>query len=271
MRFVSFNANGIRARLHQLAAIRDRHAPDVLALQEIKVADEEFPVDEVRALGFEHLHYFGQKGQYGVALLSRHAPERVETGFPWRGPEEQRRFISATYRIGAQRVTVLNAYFPQGDNREHPTKFAGKRTFYADMTRYLEAHCDPDDLLLLAGDMNVAPEDADIGIGDENRKRWLRTGKCCFLPEERDWLRTVMDWGLRDTYVAGSGTADRMYSWFDYRSRGFEQSPRRGLRIDLILGTDALAARVADCGIDYEIRGLERPSDHCPIWCQFAL
>jgi exodeoxyribonuclease-3 len=116
--------------------------------------------------------------------------------------------------------------------------------------------------------MNVARLDADIGIGADNAKRWLKTGKCSFLPEERDWLQGLMDWGLMDAYRILHPDVEDEYSWFDYRSRGFEREPKRGLRIDLILITEPLRARLKGAGIDYEIRALEKPSDHCPIWIE---
>jgi len=119
------------------------------------------------------------------------------------------------------------------------------------------------------GDMHIAQQDCDIGIGEENRKRWLRTGKCSFLPEERVWLNELLGWGFKDTFRERTPEDAGIYSWFDYRSKGFEDNPRRGLRIDLILATEALQQRCVDTGIDYEIRGMERPSDHCPIWAGF--
>jgi len=270
MRFVCFNANGIRARLHQLAAIRDAHRPDVIAVQETKVLDELFPIEEVQALGYPHVHFYGQKGHYGVALLSRSEPTALQLGLPWRDGDQQRRFMAASYDVAGRTVQVLNGYFPQGESRDHPVKFPGKEQFYADVARYLDEHCDPARPLILAGDMNVAPEDLDIGIGEDNRKRWLRTGKTSFLPEERQWLQRLFDWGLVDTYARQHPDGERLYSWFDYRSRGFERDPKRGLRIDLILTTPPLAELAADCGIDYDIRGQDKPSDHCPIWCHFG-
>ena len=271
MHFVTFNANGIRARLHQLKAIAQSLQPDILALQETKVEDGLFPEAAVRALGYEHILAYGQKGHYGVALLSRIEPLAAQLGFPWREADQQRRFICADYRIGGQDIRVLNGYFPQGENRSHPVKFPAKAQYYQDIQRYLRAHCDPALPLLLAGDMNVAPDDEDIGIGEDNRKRWLKTGKTCFLPEEREWLAAVMDWGLTDLYPLWTGGGQRLYSWFDYRSRGFEREPKRGLRIDLVLATEALARSLEGCDIDYQMRGGERPSDHCPVWCRFKL
>ena len=262
MRFVTFNANGIRARLHQIEAIHQAHRPDVIAVQETKVQDAEFPMDAVQALGYEHIAIHGQKGHYGVALFSRIRPTDVLCGFPWRETDQQRRFISARYQIGGRSVRIINGYFPQGESREHPVKFPAKAQFYRDLLRYLRERCDPTEPLVVAGDMNVAPEDSDIGIGEDNKKRWLRSGKTSFLPEEREWLAALLDWGLIDAYPEHVGEGERLYSWFDYRSRGFERNPKRGLRIDLVLTTSPLAQAVADCGIDYEIRGSERPSDH---------
>ena len=119
---------------------------------------------------------------------------------------------------------------------------------------------------MVIGDMNVAPADRDIGIGPDNAKRWLRDGKCSFLPEERGWLENLRAWGLEDVYRRHFPQVDDRFSWFDYRSRGFERDPKRGLRIDLMLATQPLAARCTDAGIDYGIRAMERPSDHCPVW-----
>jgi len=121
------------------------------------------------------------------------------------------------------------------------------------------------------GDMNVAPLELDIGIGADNAKRWLKSGKCSFLPEEREWLQDLLDWGLVDTYRHRFPQADNEFSWFDYRSRGFERDPKRGLRIDLLLATHTCADVCSDAGISYSIRGMEKPSDHCPIWTTFDI
>ena len=270
MKFVSFNVNGIRSRLHQLKLVQESHNPDVIALQETKVADDAFPMDDVRALGFADVQIYGQKGHYGVALLSKTAPASTVLGLPWRDADQQRRFVSATYEVGGSTVRVINGYFPQGENRSHPTKFTDKETFYADIGRFLRDYCRPEEALILAGDMNVAPDDADIAIGEDNQKRWLRSGKTSFLPEERDWLQALTTWGLCDTYAKLYET-ERLMSWFDYRSRGFERTPKRGLRIDLILASQHLCAKLSEAGVDHDIRGSEKPSDHCPIWAHFSL
>lgn len=270
MKIVSFNVNGVRARLHQLQAVIEKHAPDIIGLQEIKVADEAFPLAAIEALGYQAV-YYGQKSHYGVALLSRVAPLEVSRGLPGQAEDAQRRLITATYRIAGHRVRVLNAYWPQGESRQHAVKFPAKERFYRELADCLKELCSPREPLILMGDANVAPEEKDIGIGAENARRWLRSGKCSFLPEERQWLQRLFDWGLADTFRHCHPDLDDRFSWFDYRSRGFEKQPPRGLRIDLILATAPLRKVCSGADIDYAIRGMDKPSDHCPIWAQFDL
>lgn len=268
MRFTTFNVNGIRARMHQLEQLVHEYEPDVIGLQETKVADEQFPAAEVEQLGY-HVNWFGQKGHYGVALLSRSEPVRVQRGYPWDDDEAQRRLITADIPVGDETVTVINGYFPQGESRDHPTKFPAKERFYQDLQRLLREHYSPEHPLMVMGDLNISSTDLDVGIGENNRKRWLREGKCSFLPEEREWLEQVKNWGLSDVYRRLYPETNDDFSWFDYRSRGFERDPRRGLRIDLILTTETLAERVTDGGISYRIRSMTKPSDHCPVWADF--
>jgi len=116
------------------------------------------------------------------------------------------------------------------------------------------------------GDFNIAPVDHDIGITDDAKKRWLRTGKTSFLPEERAWFERLIQWGLVDSWRSVHPEVSDRYSWFDYRSRGFEDDPKRGLRIDHILVSKPLMERMTDCGIDYTLRAMDKPSDHCPVW-----
>ncbi len=267
-RVVSFNVNGVRARPHQLEALRDKYDPDIIGLQETKVQDPDFPRQMIEDLGY-HVAFYGQKSHYGVALLSKEPPVSVLNGLPSDDDEAQRRLISATYRVADQDLTVINGYFPQGESRDHPTKFPHKQRFYAELLEMFVSRHSPEQNLLLIGDMNVAPADQDIGIGPDNAKRWLRDGKCSFLPEEREWLARMIDWGLADTFRMRFPDVDDRFSWFDYRSKGFDREPKRGLRIDFLLASVALQSRVRDAGIAYDIRGMEKPSDHCPIWVDF--
>ncbi|MTD39833.1 exodeoxyribonuclease III [Erwinia sp. CPCC 100877] len=268
MKFVSFNINGLRARLHQLAAIVEQHQPDVIGLQETKVHDDMFPLEEVAKLGY-NVFYHGQKGHYGVALLTKASPLAVRRGFPDDDMEAQRRIIMADIPSPLGTLTVINGYFPQGESRDHPLKFPAKEKFYQDLQNYLESELSNQNPVLVMGDMNISPTDLDIGIGEENRKRWLRTGKCSFLPEEREWMERLLGWGLVDTFRAANPETRDKFSWFDYRSKGFNDN--RGLRIDLLLASAPLAERCTETGIDYPIRAMEKPSDHAPIWVKFDL
>lgn len=271
MKIISFNINGIRARIHQLKALLDKHRPDVIGLQEIKVQDEDFPLKEVQAAAPDYqIHHFGQKAHYGVAILTRRPVLSVFKGFPGDDANAQRRMIMVTIASpSSEPVTVLNGYFPQGENREHPVKFPAKEKFYADLIDYLNTHHQPQQNLVVIGDMNISPTDLDIGIGDNNAKRWLKTGKCSFLPEEREWMHHLLGWGLEDTFRQIHPLRTERYSWFDYRSRGFDDN--RGLRIDLILASSSMAARASESEIDYELRGMDKPSDHAPVWTTFDI
>lgn len=268
MKCISFNTNSIRIRLHQLEETIRIHAPDIIGIQETKVTDGEFPVQEISDLGY-HCAFIGQKTHYGVALLSKTKPAAVTKGFAQDGADAQKRFIAAEFNTqDGKPVHILNGYFPQGESRDHPVKFPNKEKFYQDTLAHLGKHAS-DSRVILMGDMNISHQDCDIGIGEVNRKRWLKTGKCSFLPEEREWLNKILDWGLIDTFRTLNPDINDRFSWFDYRSKGFEDDPKRGLRIDLILASKGLAPHLLDAGIDYAIRAMDKPSDHCPIWAEF--
>lgn len=268
MKIISFNINGLRARLHQLQAIIDKHQPDIIGLQEIKVHDDAFPLEAVEAMGY-HVYFHGQKAHYGVAMLCKKEADVVQKGFPSDDAEAQKRMImvTTTNEIG-EKVTVLNGYFPQGENISHETKYPYKRQFYKDLMTYLNDNHTNDENVVVMGDINISPQDLDIGIGDVNSKRWLKSGKCSFQPEEREWLTRLMDWGFVDTFRLLHPETTERYSWFDYRSRGFDDN--RGLRIDVVLATKEMAAQCIEADIDYELRGIEKPSDHAPIWSTFS-
>lgn len=270
MKIISFNINGLRARLHQLEALITKHNPDIIGLQETKVHNEVFPEEAVNALGYR-VYFHGQKAHYGVAMLVRddlaNNVTMVQKGFPTDNEDHQKRMVMVTVNYDGKPVTVLNGYFPQGESVDHETKFPYKRQFYSDLMSYLDDKHTNEEAVIVMGDINISPADLDIGIGEPNRKRWLKTGKCSFQPIEREWLATLMNWGLHDTFRTLHPSKGEQYSWFDYRSRGFDDN--RGLRIDVILATPVLNDKVVDAGIDYELRGIEKPSDHAPIYSTF--
>ncbi len=162
-------------------------------------------------------------------------------------------------------LTAISRRGKPGSSVEVPAK----AQFYQNLQNYLETELKCDNPVLIMGDMNISPTDLDIGIGEENRKRWLRTGKCSFLPEEREWMSRLLKWGLVDTFRQANPQTMDKFSWFDYRSKGFVDN--RGLRIDLLLASAPLAERCAETGIDYDIRSMEKPSDHAPVWATFRV
>jgi exodeoxyribonuclease-3 len=269
MKIVSFNVNGIRARLHQLKEVIEKHSPDIIGLQETKVDDSEFPVQSIYNFGY-NVAYYGQKGHYGVALLfKKNLSFETAKGFK-ENYEEQKRIIRGKLFKNNKEINIINCYFPQGESREHPVKFPMKKKFYADLKNLIETEYFNKNIILM-GDFNVAPEDFDVGIGDKNAKRWLKNGKCCFLPEEREWFKNLKALDFIDTFRYLHPNVSDKYSWFDYRSKGFNAEPKRGLRIDLILSRFKDYVIPIKSDIDYEIRRMEKPSDHCPVWTEFII
>ncbi|MFK7861109.1 MAG: exodeoxyribonuclease III [Granulosicoccus sp.] len=271
MKIVSFNVNSVRLRLPQLEALVKAHDPDIVGLQETKCVDADFPVEALEAMGF-HCAFAGQKTHYGVGMLSKTPMRDVQIGFRTDDADAQKRLITAT--IDSPRgnpITIVNGYFPQGEKRDHPVKFPAKEKFYADLQSKLETEHSATDLLAVIGDFNIAPVDQDLGIGPDNVKRWLRQGATSFLPEERQWFERLCAWGLDDSYRVKYPDKDDRFSWFDYRSKGFDRDPKRGLRIDHLLCTRIMTPTLIDSGIDYDIRAMEKPSDHCPVWSEFEI
>ena len=270
MRIVSFNINSIRARPHQLIHLRDTLDPDVIGLQETKVNDPDFPLEVIEEIGY-HPEYWGQKGHYGVAFLSKKKPIKTIKGFKKDTEEDQKRFIECTFSSNGNEITIMNGYFPQGENINHETKFPKKIKYYDDLNSHIKTLKRKQKNLIVMGDFNVAPEDIDIGIGPENMKRWLRDGKTSFQPQEREMWNSIKDIGFIDSWRHKYPDESSIYSWFDYRSKMFDDDPKRGLRIDHILVSDNLKGSIKDVGIDYDSRALEKPSDHCPVWVDLEL
>ena len=267
MKIVSFNINSIRARPHQIEHIRDTINPDVIGLQETKVNDPDFPIEIINDIGY-HVEFWGQKGHYGVAILSKCRPLSTIKGFVNDTEEDQKRFIQSSFKLGNKELIIMNGYFPQGENIKHETKFPKKIKYYHDLKSHIVNVQKDSSNLIVMGDFNVSPEDIDIGIGELNAKRWLREGKTSFQPKEREMWNSIKDLGFVDTWRVKNPTDSSTYSWFDYRSRMFDQNPKRGLRIDHIMLSDNLADSIKDVGIDYEARAMEKPSDHCPVWLE---
>ena len=161
MKIFSFNVNGLRARLHQMSALIDKHSPDIICLQETKVDNENYPMESINELGYKAI-INGQKGHYGVSTLYKSEPLDFQLGFPTDEEDAQCRLISSRHKFSSQEVTIINGYFPQGESRDHPKKFPYKEKFFKDLMIYLNENFSPDDNIIILGDLNISPEDIDI-------------------------------------------------------------------------------------------------------------
>lgn len=254
MKFASWNVNSLKVRLGQLVEWLDQEPLDVVGLQETKVPDDSFPKAEIEAAGY-HVFFTGQKTYNGVALLSRHAAQDVVTSLPGMEEDPQRRFIAAT----CNDVRIFNLYVPNGQ-AVGSDKFAYKMKWLDCLRDELERAISKHDKVLVMGDFNIAPADADV----HDPKAW--EGKIHCSDEERAALNRLLELGLSDSFRLFE-QAPGLYSWWDYRMAAFRRN--RGLRIDLILASQPLADQCTGSYIDREPRTAERPSDHAPVVAEF--
>jgi exodeoxyribonuclease-3 len=253
MRIASWNVNSLNVRMPHLEEWLKARAPDVVALQETKLEDARFPQQALADLGW-HSVFAGQKTYNGVALLSREPASDVCVGI--RGFEdEQKRVLAAT--VGGVRIVDLYVVNGQAVGSEkYEYKLRWLRACRDWLAQEREAHPD----LVVLGDFNIAPDDRDVhdpAVWNEHSIH-SSTG-------ERAALRELMSIGLHDSFRLHSADAGQ-YSWWDYRAGAFRRN--HGLRIDLVLVSDALRARCRASMIDREPRTWERPSDHAPVWIE---
>ena len=263
MRIATWNVNSVRTRLEQVLAWLGTERPEVLCLQETKVADELFPLAPFRALGYEAA-ISGQKAYNGVAILSRLPIEDVQVGFAALLPDdpeapglgEQKRVISA--QIAGLRV--LNLYVPNGSSLRSE-KYAYKLEWLACLKRYLDAQEMQAEPLVMVGDFNIALEARDIH--DPAR---LNGGIMASEPE-RQALQAALGERLEDGFRLFEPESGH-WSWWDYRSAGWETG--RGWRIDHIYLDAELRDHALGCTIDAPMRGNPQPSDHAPVIINLA-
>jgi exodeoxyribonuclease-3 len=255
LRLATWNVNSLRVRLPHLERWLADAAIDVLALQEIKLADADFPRAEVERLGLDGA-WHGQRTYNGVALLAREPLADVVRGMPGYD-DPQARVLAATVRG----VRVIDVYVPNGQS-VGSDKYAYKLAWLERLRAYVAAEVARHPQLVVLGDFNIAPDDRDV----HDPAAWQ--GQVHVSDAERAALAGITDLGLVDVFRRRAPEA-RSYSWWDYRAAAFRRNA--GLRIDLLLASDALMARCRDCRIDREPRGWERPSDHAPVVASFDL
>lgn len=251
----TWNVNSLKVRLPQVLDYMAQHPIDVLCLQETKMTDDVFPEQAFIDAGL-YVSFTGQKTYNGVAIISRIAQENVQRNLP-NFEDPQRRLISATING----VRVICAYVVNGQAPD-TEKFSYKMNWLEAMHEYLASEITTHPKLALLGDFNIAPEDRDV----HDPEKWL--GGNLVSPQERAALDGFKSLGLVDSYRLFE-QPEKSYSWWDYRQMGFRRNA--GLRIDLILLTDALAKNCISSHIDKEPRRHEQPSDHTPVLATIAL
>ncbi len=253
MRVASWNVNSLKVRLPQVLAWLDENSPDVLGLQETKLVDATFPAQAFLELGYE-VSFSGQPTYNGVALLSREPQSEVIRDLDGLD-DHQRRVLGAT--VGDLRV--LNLYVPNGQ-AVGSEKYAYKLDWLARLQAQLAAELAAHPRCIVMGDFNIAPEDRDVHDPEE----WA--GKVLCSEPERAALQAMLELGFVDTFRLFE-QPEGVFSWWDYRAAGFRRN--RGLRIDLVLASKALAGQCTHSGVDVEPRRNERPSDHAPVVAVF--
>ena len=249
MKLATWNVNSINVRLPQVLAWLEQNSVDVLALQELKITDEKFPIEAFKEAGYQ-VQFYGQKTYNGVALLSRSLATDVVKNIPG-FDDDMARVITAEIN----HIRVIGAYFPNGQE-PGSEKFEYKMNWLKGLRNWVKLELIKYPHLVLMGDFNITFDDVDVWdpIG--------MTEKIHCTEEERYHLRALIALGFHDAFRIFP-QEPKSYSWWDYRDFGFKRN--RGLRIDHILVSNELKSRIKHCHIDKTPRKNERPSDHTPV------
>ena len=249
MKIATWNVNSLAVRLPQLIDCLALHQPDVLCLQETKLTNDKFPHAEIAVAGYQS-QWFGQKTYNGVALLSKATATDIVRNIPGHD-DPQARVIAGT----VDGVRIVGVYVPNGQSVDSE-KFPYKLAWLSALHQWLKTELVTHPQLVLLGDYNIAPEDRDV------HDPVLWAGEVLCTPEERAHFKALIGIGLHDSFRLFE-QAPKHYSWWDYRMLGFQKN--KGMRIDHILVSEPLKARVTSCVIDRLTRKNERPSDHAPV------
>ncbi|MCA0872828.1 exodeoxyribonuclease III [Seohaeicola saemankumensis] len=259
MKIATYNINGIKARALALPAWLDAAQPDVVLLQEIKSIDENFPRELFEDRGY-NVETHGQKSFNGVAILSKLPLEDVSRGLPGDDDDVQARWIEATV-VGKQALRLCGLYLPNGNPAPGP-KYDYKLAWMERLRLRAAALLADEMPALMAGDYNIIPQAEDAARPDAWREDAL------FRPESRAAYRRIVNQGFSDAFRLCNALPEQ-YSFWDYQAGAWNRND--GIRIDHILLTPQAADLLLDAGIDVEIRGHEKPSDHVPVWVELDL
>jgi len=255
MKIATWNVNSLKVRLPHVLDWLAASDADILCLQETKTTDENFPVAEISAAGYQVV-YSGQKTYNGVAIISKQPATDIVTDIP--GLDDPQRRILCASIVG---IRVLDLYVVNGQE-VGSEKYAHKLYWLEKVAAYINDQLQQHERFVVVGDFNIAPEDRDVHDPEAWHERIL-----CSTPE-RQALQQIIDLGLADTFRLFD-QPEGSYSWWDYRAAAFRRN--RGLRIDLILASQSLSGTCSTCVIDKEPRSMERPSDHAPVVADFNL
>lgn len=260
MRIATWNVNSIKQRLPHLLDWLAETRPDVVCLQETKCIDDAFPREAIEAAGY-NVAFHGQKTFNGVAILSRHPFDEVTPRLPGDPEDDHARFLEAVISSRSGPVRIASIYLPNG-NPPATEKYTYKLNWMDRLHHYASMRLALEEPLVLAGDYNVIPAEADVHDPDAWR------GDALFLPETRRRFQDLTHLGLTDA-VRAATDAPGLYSFWDYQAGAWQRN--KGIRIDHLLLSPQAADRLTAVGIDKSMRAREKPSDHVPVWAELAL
>lgn len=254
MKIVTWNINGIKARIANLKIWLEESQPDIACLQEVKSVDENFPREEIEALGY-HVETHGQKGFNGVALISKISPEEVNRGLPGDDSDEQARFIEGVYATDKGVIRVASLYLPNG-NPVETEKYPYKLNWMARLEAFAKERMALEEPLVLAGDYNIIPEPHDC----KNPSDW--EGDAAFRPESHAAYRKLVNLGFTDAHRSVNDE-DKAYTFWDYQAGAWQKN--NGIRIDHLMLSPEAANILLSVEVEKHVRAWEKPSDHVPV------
>ena len=261
MKIVTWNINGIRARLGNFTHWLRESAPDIVCLQEIKSLDEQFPRAEIEALGY-NVETHGQKGFNGVALLSKLPFDEVTRGLPGDPEDEQARFIEGVFSTDKGALRIASLYLPNGNPVDDEKKFPYKLAWMGRLQHWAVSRLALEEPLVLAGDYNVIPEPADARFPEN----WVNDA--LFQPPTRQAFRRLANLGFADAVRSVTDSA-LTYTFWDYQAGAWQKN--NGIRIDHLMLSPEAADRLASASVEKHVRAWEKPSDHVPVAIELQL
>ena len=256
MKIATYNVNGVNGRLPVLLRWLNEKQPDVVCLQELKAPQEKFPEDAIKDAGYNAI-WHGQKSWNGVAILSKNGmPEEVRRTLPGDDEDTHSRYIEAMI----DGITIGCLYLPNGNPAPGP-KFDYKLQWFERLTKHASDLLAADKPVLLTGDYNVMPTELDV----YKPERWVKDA--LFRPETREAFKTLVSQGWTDA-IRKLYPDEVIYTFWDYFRNNYERNA--GLRIDHFLLSPHLEGRLTDAGVDRDVRGWEKSSDHAPVWIELS-